>query len=739
LGSLTFSNVVSLGQTNGYAQASLGMGIALQHSSGEWYQWTLQKTQICCTSTWSWKSPNPLGISSPAIAFNYFENGSNSSEGLFDVTSEGLLRFSTLNQTNWTLGTPTTVSLPGGRTVRQISTGRNDYNGIKVVASDGTMWRMYSNSTWGKQRINVPIEALPLSRFASSDGNFLLGNGGSVWNYRSWESSLVPGSCAVVPNNDEEDSSEMATRVASSGQFGSVFTEDSFKNALDSPNFVGFTDRSYNANPPKVSNAWGKDLAVRPGATVRLYSYFNSSCVGTTGLSMKWDLDDDGEFETDSVVTDVVSEATSLVSRYTSSTGEVTWEGIVAAEYKQSYVDISAVSLGGALSAGGGRFISVKYSSAKGSATQRYAVTVQPKKPTGRVGVTVNAGARFTDSTDVTIGLVWPEGTTTALISNDGSFSDAQEVPVAPTVRWSLPSGGSGLLSSTVYVRFFGLWANGEGGWATQEQDYWNPVYNYTDDIVLDLSPPEITSVSASTTSSAQSLSLGSARALSARALSAPTATALVSITALDAVSGISAVQITTDPAVPGPERSYARQYRVTADRGTVAVRAKDNVGHWSDWNYVRISGFVALPEEPSVVPETPTNRKPAAIAPTAAPVVAPVAAAPAASPSAPSSATQSAPAVAVPTVKATAVLKGSTASIAVTVPSSLAKTCTTKSVKGKKVTTCKAAPIVVSVSGGATKTYSAKSGSNSFKMPAKKGSTVTIKVGGKVIKKIKL
>jgi hypothetical protein len=68
-----------------------------------------------------------------------------------------------------------------------------------------------------------------------------------------------------------------------------------------------------------------------------------------------------------------------------------------------------------------------------------------------------------------------------------------------------------------------------------------------------------------------------------------------------------------------------------------------------------------------------------------------------------------------------------------------LAKTCTTKVVKGKKVSTCKAAAIVVSVSGGATKTYSAKSGSNAFKMPAKKGATVTIKVGGKVIKKIKL
>jgi hypothetical protein len=276
----------------------------------------------------------------------------------------------------------------------------------------------------------------------------------------------------------------------------------------------------------------------------------------------------------------------------------------------------------------------------------------------------------------------------------------------------------------------------------------------YTDDIVLDLSPPEITSVSASTTSSAQSQSLDSARAFSV-----PTVTALVSLTALDAVSGISAVQITTDPAVPGPERTYARQYRVTADRGNIAVRAKDNVGHWSDWNYVRISGFVAAPEEPSVVPVSPevvppvakpskpeaapSVEKPESKVPASVEVSTPAVAVPEVVQAKPSTVVLLNPFVAaiakVPTSTATAVLKGATASISVSVPSSLAKTCTTKVVKGKKVSTCKAAAIVVSVSGGATKTYLAKSGSNAFKMPAKKGATVTIKVGGKVIKKIKL
>ncbi|MCX6602340.1 MAG: hypothetical protein NTV52_01955, partial [Acidobacteria bacterium] len=539
LSALSFTNVV--GWRNN-SRAQLGMTILLRQSSGDWYQWSLTKQGTynvpCCSQTWSWKSPSQLGITSSMITYGYFENGSDGgNEGLYNIADDGTLRFRYVNQTNsneWTMGTPFAVPLPGNRTVRQI-TSSSDY-GNKLIASDGTMWRVSSNLVWGKEKINMPIEALPLSRFAGSNSSFLIGNGGSLWNYHSWQASQIPGSCAVVANNEDEGYSEGATRVVSSGQFGPAFTEDSFKNAIDSPNYVGFADRSGTAGTPTLTNTWDKELAVRPGATVRLYSYFKSSCVGTTGLSMKWDLDDDGVFETDSATSDVTNEATSLVSRYTGTTGEVTWEGIASAEFKQSYIDISADSLGGALSQGGGRFISVKYSSAKGSATQRYAIIVRPQKPTGRVGVTVNAGARFTDSTDVTIGLVWPEGTTTALISNDGSFSDAQEVPVASKVRWSLQSGGAGLLSSTVYVRFYGLWANGAGGWASPEQEM--AIYNYTDDIILDLSPPEITSVSASTTSSAQSQSLNSARAFSA-----PTATALVSVTALDAVSGISAVQ----------------------------------------------------------------------------------------------------------------------------------------------------------------------------------------------------
>jgi hypothetical protein len=709
----------------------------LRQASGDLYIWSPGKGGMC-SPTCSWNSPTFLTSSTEKLFFT----ASYPSEGFMEIESNGNLRFVAINTTSKTVATPVAVALPGSRVASQISGSKSGSN-LSVIATDGSMWQIYSYSNFRNiYKINIPLEAQPVSRFASDDVSFVVGAGGALWAYQS----AARGTCAEMYGS--------LSRVRSTGQLGPEFKQDSFAVALDSPSniYMGEVTDGENIRRPLLAGDeqwYDRQLSIRPGSTVRLYTYFGSSCNGVDGLSVKWDLDNDDVFETNASVSSVTASTTLLTTRITNSTGDVSWDGLSPNTYRESYVDLSASSIGGAFSQGGGRFISVQYTSATGTATQKFAVVVQPKKPTGRVGVTINSGARFTDSTEVNIGVVWPEGVSTMIVSNDGSFSDVQEVPVSTSIRWRLPSEGSGLLSSTVYIRFKTLWPESAGSWSP-----WEDTMTYTDDIVLDLSPPEITSVSASTTSSAQSQSLDSARAFSV-----PTVTALVSLTALDAVSGISAVQITTDPAVPGPERTYARQYRVTADRGNIAVRAKDNVGHWSDWNYVRISGFVAAPEEPSVVPVSPevvppvakpskpeaapSVEKPESKVPASVEVSTPAVAVPEVVQAKPSTVVLLNPFVAaiakVPTSTATAVLKGATASISVSVPSSLAKTCTTKVVKGKKVSTCKAAAIVVSVSGGATKTYLAKSGSNAFKMPAKKGATVTIKVGGKVIKKIKL
>jgi hypothetical protein len=209
----------------------------------------------------------------------------------------------------------------------------------------------------------------------------------------------------------------------------------------------------------------------------------------------------------------------------------------------------------------------------------------------------------------------------------------------------------------------------------------------YTDDIILDETAPVFDDLTSS--------------AYDGEGVSVAALRKMLTVKASDSNSGIAKFEIRSSVSSPSsyanattPE-AVSHSVAVVTEATSVEVRVIDQAGNLSGWKKV---SFIQMSSSPVASPK-------------ASPTV----------------------------VAATAVLKGATANVSVSVPSSLAKTCTTKLVKGKKVSTCKAAAIVVSVSGGVTKTYSAKSGSNAFKMPAKKGATVTIKVGGKVIKKIKL
>jgi alpha-tubulin suppressor-like RCC1 family protein len=698
-----------------------GSNVFLRQNSGDLYVWNPAKV---CMPTCSWLSAVLLTSVSANFASGYFQIGNSGSQGVLHISSTNSLQFVPISSDGLTVGSPVSVSLPGNRTPSRVSSNGNRF---KVLAADGTVWSISSNR-WPAWKINIPVDALPVSRFASTSGGFIIGSGGSLWGLSDYDSA-ASGTCAEV---DLDRST--AARTTSTGQFGPAHRSDSFSVALDSPRFTFYNDSKFPlvVEQPYSFSSGTRSLDLRPNVATRLYTYFKSACTGTTGLSVEWDLNDDGEFETAGTVSAVTSDTTSLTTPIVGNPNmEEDWMGINQSEFMESSVNITSSSPLGSLNQGGGRFIAVKYTSAAGSSIQRFALIVKPKKPEGRVGVTVNQGARFTDNAEVTLGLVWPEGTTTAVLSNDGSFSDAQQVPIASSIRWSLPSGGSGLLSSTVYVRFESLWPNNDGGWASADEQQ---VVNFTDDIVLDLSPPEVSSVSAASTSNAQAQRVGVARSLSARS------SALVSFNALDAVSGISAVQITADPAVPGPERALSSQYVVSVDRGTVAVRAKDNVGHWSRWSYARVAGFVPQPEAPVApnVPATPATPNPPDVpsAP-ATPRTPEVSNAPAA-PAAPES--PSAPAASKPAVSAAVKLSGTSARVTVSIPSALAKTCATKVVKGKKTSVCTPATIVVSVSGGGSKTVKAKAGSNAIVVPkAKKGATVTIKVNGKVVQKIKM
>ena len=90
-------------------------------------------------------------------------------------------------------------------------------------------------------------------------------------------------------------------------------------------------------------------------------------------------------------------------------------------------------------------------------------------------GITVNNGDLFTNQIGVTLTLTAPPGTTQMIISNDGSFGDANWEAFATTKPWTITSYGSSVIPRTVYAKFK---TNGQISG------------QYQDDIILDQTPP---------------------------------------------------------------------------------------------------------------------------------------------------------------------------------------------------------------------------------------------------------
>jgi alpha-tubulin suppressor-like RCC1 family protein len=603
-----------------------------------------------------------------------------------------------------------------------------DEVGARIIASDGSIWEY---SRWAQ----IPLRSIEqdpsmgiAKRFAGNS-EYVVTADSALWTVAGGtygSSKMRLGSCAIARVNDEISTA----RVYSTGQFGTVFSEDRFAFQVDAPSVIAneqFPDQGYQAREDDWNGA--PSVSLRPTSSGQLYGYVSSSCDGGNVTKVEWDMDDSGTYESLGSITSVVPDATPIATRRVGRNGEVTYAGFDAT-WKQ--VLTPAMNL----STPGGRYVGVKLTSSFGEQTKRFSVLVQPKKPTGYVGVSINSGARFTETTDIDLTLNWPEGSTTALISNDGGFANAQEIPLSRTVRWKLPSTGTGQLGTTVYVRYYNVYPDGRGSWENGEIGY-----QVTDDIILDLSAPTVSNVSASASQAFVSAMRmdGIIRANSFEQF------ATVNVSAMDLASGIAGMQVASDPAVPGPVRPYSSQIRIPVDRERVAVRVQDNVGHWSQWSYARVTGFVPQPEIPAVPSAPATPSTPAAPGTPSAPASPAVPAVPeVATPAVPSvtvtPATPAVPTATKPSVAASVKLSGSTARVSVSIPSALAKTCATKVVKGKKTKVCTPATIAVSVSGGGSKTVKAKAGSNAIVVPkAKKGATVTIRVNGKVVQRIKM
>jgi hypothetical protein len=91
-------------------------------------------------------------------------------------------------------------------------------------------------------------------------------------------------------------------------------------------------------------------------------------------------------------------------------------------------------------------------------------------------GLTINAGALFTNQTAVALTLGAQPGTAQMQVSNDGGFADALWEPYASRKVWTITQYGNYAIPRVVYVRY---------------KDYQgNTSATFSDDIILDVTPP---------------------------------------------------------------------------------------------------------------------------------------------------------------------------------------------------------------------------------------------------------
>ena len=179
--------------------------------------------------------------------------------------------------------------------------------------------------------------------------------------------------------------------------------------------------------------------------------------------------------------------------------------------------------------------------------------------PPGSVGMSINDGDDYTNTPLVTLSVIWPLCTATVSVSNDGGFRQGQTVSSAATIPWRLVSSGAERLPKTVYLRFS------------------DSTTTYTDDIILDQTPPLVLSVSATALGGGAGNEMAAGQRIRLR------------VRARDSVSGVGFIQAAASKSRPGAKRPYAsvRLIRVAGKR--VYVRVQDRAGNWSRWRTVQI------------------------------------------------------------------------------------------------------------------------------------------------------
>jgi hypothetical protein len=269
-------------------------------------------------------------------------------------------------------------------------------------------------------------------------------------------------------------------------------------------------------------------------------TYDAGSSTGGNGTITRyeWDLDGDGVYETDQATTASFVQAASSLGTFTVRVRVTNSLGAVAVS------DPATLQVG---ECGGPEFWCAK------------AGAVPP--PAGPIGISINDGAIYTNSSKVTLHLTWPTCTTTALLANDGGFRPSTSVTPVEYTTWTLQSSGPERLPKTVYVRF-NVWPN------TSQ--------SFSDDIILDETPPVLASASMVGAAGKRSVPVGRGGRR-----------VVVATKATDRTSGVASIQVTANRKRPGTAMKYARKVRVRTSSSKLWVRVCDGAGNYSAWKSI--------------------------------------------------------------------------------------------------------------------------------------------------------
>ena len=491
---------------------------------------------------------------------------------------------------------------PSNSPIKEIRTA--DFGNYLLQTEDGALWQGWNTGS------NPPIEWQAFKgpgstvRFAGPDTSAWIapdgsikGGGGTCSN--DSEQAMHSDGNLGPANSDDGVDIFLTSENALNSVVGMPTISHAYADGLEGAPFI-FGDS--NGGGGGQSQTYASALHIYPSNSQQVTITVGSACVSRSNISVKLDLDDDGVFETDTTLAAMTTSKTpTRVFGFTSNLkrGEITLSDLDFTNAGGSYIGVKVESTN-------------VYNNSNDVSTVRLPIVVDPRRPTAKYsGVSINRGAEFTESADVTLSLTWPAGAITADISNDGGFEKSQNVPLSATTNWRLSDLTSGKVGSSVYVKFLGLQATLDGSW--QETDI-QPGPAYSDNITMDLTPPVVSAVDASVSTS-QSNSLGVMSSFTSKIRSlvsvqtAPDQVARISVSAFDSGSGISAMQIANDPAVPGQVLPYQASITRPVTSDTLVLRVKDEVGNWSAWKYVKISGFRNIvPVTPTPTPSAPSN-----------------------------------------------------------------------------------------------------------------------------------